>query len=232
MREPGAVEHDGADPVESFVELVDDDGRTRWRLDATFLRSRWSCIWGAGCQGIHDTARPELHDGCCSVGVELIDGEEAMTIAALGAALDPSRFAHAGTRPLVERRGDQWFTPVVDGACVFFNQPGFAGGVGCALHLSALDAGEDPIEWKPQTCTRMPIRVDERITPEGTELTVRAWRRADWGPEGATMAWWCTDAPEAYRANHPVIESLHGELRVLLGDALYERAVEAIIPGE
>ena len=46
------------------------------------------------------------------------------------------------------------------------------------------------------------------------------------------MAWWCTDAPEAYRGNQPVIESLHGELRVLLGDALYERAVEAIITAE
>ena len=46
------------------------------------------------------------------------------------------------------------------------------------------------------------------------------------------MAWWCTDSPEAYRGDQPVIESLRGELRVLLGDAFYEQAVEAIIPGE
>ena len=221
------MEHDDA-PIEKFVQLLDEDGRTRWRLDAAFLTSRWSCIWGAGCQGIHETERPELHDGCCSVGVELIDEEEAMTIAALGAALEPERFEHAGVRPLVERRGEQWFTPIVDGACVFFNRPAFGGGVGCALHLAAIDAGEDPLEWKPQTCTRMPIRVDESHAAEGPVLTVRAWRRSDWGADGATMAWWCTEAAEAYRGEQPVIESLRGELRVLLGDALYERAVEAL----
>ena len=223
MEQDTGTEHPG-----TFVDLVDDDGRTRWRLDAGFLTSRWTCIWGAGCQGIHDTPRPELHDGCCSVGVELVDEEEAMTIAALGATLDRERFEHAAAGPLVERRDGGWYTRVVDDACVFFNRPTFAGGVGCALHLAALDTGEDPIDWKPQTCTRMPIRVDERITPEGAELTVRAWRRADWGPEGATMAWWCTDAPEAFRGDRPVVEQLAPELRVLLGDALYERVLHAL----
>ena len=31
-------------------------------------------------------------------------------------------------------------TRVVDGACIFLNRPGFAGGAGCALHLAAADA--------------------------------------------------------------------------------------------
>ena len=213
----------------NFVELADHDGRTHWRLDATFLRSNWTCIWGQGCQGIHDERRPELHDGCCSVGVELIDEEEAMTIAALGATLDEHLFEHASQAPFVEQRpnGD-WHTLVVDGACVFFNRPGFAGGVGCALHLAAIDEGDDPIDWKPQTCTRMPIRVDEVETETGVELTVRAWRRDDWGPDGETMAWWCTEAPEAHRGDEPVIASLGNELRVLMGDAMYERAVEEL----
>ena len=220
-----------ADPTAvPLLELTDPDGVTRWRFDTTFLRSAWTCIWGAGCQGIHDTARPELFDGCCSVGVELIDDEEAMTIAALGASLEPARFEHADHGTFVERRGEQWFTPIVNGACVFFNRPGFAGGVGCALHLAALDAGEDPLDWKPQTCTRMPLRVDERPTTDGTavELTVRPWRRADWGPDGRTMAWWCTEVPEAYVGDGPVVERLAGELRVLLGDALYEQLADEV----
>jgi len=211
-----------------FIELEADGGRTRWRLDATFLSSNWTCIWGEGCQGIHDTAQPELHDGCCSLGVELIDEDEAMTIAALGATLDASKFQHADHRPLVEHSERGWFTPVVDNACVFFNKPGFAGGTGCALHLAAMAEDDDPIDWKPQTCTRMPIRVDERETSEGTELTVRGWKRPDWGPGGQTMAWWCIDAPEAYRGTRPVIESLAGELRVLLGDDTYEAAADAL----
>jgi hypothetical protein len=211
-----------------MIELVDDDGRTRWRLDASFLRSRWRCIWGEGCQGIHDTLRPELHDGCCSVGVELIDEEEAMTMSALGATLDPRRFEHATHTPFVLQTEHGWHTRVVDGTCVFFNRPSFDGGVGCALHLGALDAGADPIEWKPQTCTRMPIRVDEVDTADGVELTVRPWRRKDWGPEGASMAWWCTEAPEAYVGAKPVVESMQTELRVLFGDALYDQVVTAL----
>ena len=42
------------------------------------------------------------------------------------------------------------------------------------------------------------------------------------------MAWWCIDAPEAYRGTRPVIESLAGELRVLLGDDTYEAAADAL----
>lgn len=212
-----------------LLEIVDDDGRTRWHLDTGFLTSRWRCIWGAGCQGIHDEPRPDLADGCCSVGVRLVDDEEAMNIAALGATMEPERFAHAGHSPLVERRGAHWHTTVVDGACVFFNPVGFSGGAGCALHLSALADGEDPLDMKPQTCTRMPVRVDEHQRGDGTvDVTVRAWRRTDWGPGGETMAWWCTDAAEAYTADVSVLESMAGELRVLFGDALYERVCREI----
>jgi hypothetical protein len=216
------------DRPKRFIELTSDDGRTHWKLDGSFLTSRWTCIWGDGCQGIHEQRRPELHDGCCSVGVELIDEEEAMTIAALGAALDADIFEHAASGPLVFETDGAWHTRVVDGACVFFNRPGFSGGTGCALHLAALADGDDPIEWKPQTCTRMPLRVDERVTDEGTELTVRAWQRADWGPDGATMAWWCTEATETYRGETRVFESLAPELRVLLGDDTYARAAEVL----
>lgn len=215
---------------ERFLEVLDDDGRTRWRLDAAFLRSNWTCIWGEGCQGIHDRLRPELHDGCCSVGVELVDVAEAMTIAALGASIDPARFAHAAQAPYVHERGGRWSTRVIDGACVFFNAPHADAPTGCALHHAAHDAGEDPIDWKPQTCTRLPIRVEEQTDePTGcVEVTVRAWTRDDWGPGGATMAWWCTEAVEAHRGTRPVHETLEGELRVLFGDALYERVREVL----
>ena len=62
-------------------------------------------------------------------------------------------------------------------------------------------------------------------------VTVRAWTRDDWGPGGATMAWWCTDAPEAHRGDRPVVESLEGELRVLLGDERYARVADELRRG-
>jgi hypothetical protein len=217
-----------------FIEIDDPDGTTHWRLDAGFLNSYWTCIWGAGCQGIHDEKRPELMDGCCSVGVVLQSDDEAMTITALAATIPDELFQFGAERSgigVLERRGANWATRVVDGACVLLNRPGFAKGPGCALHLAAVSEGEDPLDWKPTTCSRVPLHADERKLPDGgVEVTVRVWRRDDWGPGGATMAWWCTDAPEAYIADTPLHERMSGELSDLLGTevlALARRRLDA-----
>lgn len=196
---------------------------TRWRLDAGFLTSGYQCIWGAGCQGIHDERRPELMDGCCSVGVVLADDDEAHTVVALAATMGPDVFEHRpaqdGHEALLVAHGGHWATAVVDGACVFLNRPGFAGGAGCALHLAAVATGDDPATWKPRTCRRVPLRVEERTEAGGgVEVTVRAWRRDDWGPGGATMAWWCTEDTAAFGAAEPLHERIGDELRDLLGD--------------
>lgn len=217
-----------SEPAARFVEVRDEGERVVWRLDTAFLASNYRCIWGQGCQGIHDERRPELFDGCCSVGVVLRDEEEAMTVAALAATTSPSIFEHAG-EAVVEARSGRWATRVVDGACVFFNRAGFPGGTGCALHLAALAAGDDPLEWKPQTCGRMPLRLEETPHAEGgTEVTVRAWRRDDWGPGGASMAWWCTEEPDCYTSDEPVYRSMAPQLRSALGDAVYDQAVMAL----
>jgi hypothetical protein len=226
-----------------FIEVIDRDGHIRWRLDAGFLTSRWQCIWGTDCQGIHDTRQPELRDGCCSVGVVLADEEEAMNIAAIAATMsaDEMQFHDVGrAEGFVQATGGRWVTRVVDGACIFLNRPGVSAGPGCALHRAALDAGDEPIRWKPQTCSRIPLRVDELaghragergLVADGwsgssseplTDITVRAWRRDDWGPGGATMAWWCTEAPEAFCAEEPVIVTLEQELRDIVGDRIYD----------
>ena len=202
-----------------FVEVTGGDG-TRWRLDAGWLRSRWTCLWGRGCLGIEARPDPAAMLGCCSVGAELGDEGEAMAVAALAATLDPARFehhAHASAHG-VFRDGTRSATAVVDGACVFLNRPGFAGGAGCALHLGALDAGERPVDWKPSVCWQLPIRVDwEQLGDGGERATVRAWTRADWGEEGETMAWCCTEGDLAYVGDRPVIEELGEELRELAG---------------
>jgi len=203
-------------------EEVDDGHGTRWRVDATFLASSWACTWGAGCPGIGDEPAPELQQGCCSVGAELLDEDEARTIAALAATLDPATFEHHrhATAHGVVREADAGglATALVDGACVFLNRPGFAGGPGCALHLGARADGESPIDWKPAVCWQLPLRVEREAAPGGRVLaTLRPWRRDDWGEGGATMHWCCTEGEGALVGDRPVIESLAAELDALVG---------------
>ena len=209
------------------------DGGTRWRFDRSFLQSNWTCIWGRGCQGILPEPAEHLGQGCCSIGAEL-DGEgEAMNIAALAATLDPTRFQHHA-----EADGGGVFadatrssTRVVDGACIFLNRPGFAGGAGCALHLEAVHAGESPVDWKPSVCWQLPIKVDWAPGEGDTEVaTVRRWERADWGAEGETMAWCCTEGDRAYVGPAPVVDSLGEELEAIVGPTVYVELRRRLAP--
>jgi hypothetical protein len=181
-----------------FSDPEISDGETTWRFDRTFLTSNWTCIWGRGCLGILPQPAPHLGQGCCSMGADLDGDDEARRIAALAATLQPARFEHHGAASECGVFADSSCrsTRVVDGACIFLNRPGFAGGAGCALHLAALDSGESPIDWKPSVCWQLPIKVDWEPGDDGTEVaTVRGWTRSDWGTEGATMAWAAPRAP-------------------------------------
>ena len=201
------------------------DGDTTWRFDDAFLTSNWTCIWGRGCLGILNQPAAELGQGCCSVGAELDGGEgEAMRIAAVANTLDPERFQHHQEAAAGGIFGDagRTSTRVVDGACIFLNRPGFDGGAGCALHLAALDSAESPIDFKPSVCWQLPIKVDWEPGQDGAEVaTVRGWSRRDWGVEGETMAWCCTEGELAYRGEQPVVESLAEELEAIIGPDVY-----------
>jgi hypothetical protein len=209
--------------VEPLVEVI-DAGDTIWRFDRSFLMSSWACIWGRGCLGILPAPAPELGHGCCSLGADLDDEDEARTIAALAATLSPDRFEHhhEAREGGVFADATRTSTRLVNGACIFLNRPGFVGGAGCALHLAALDAHESPIDWKPSVCWQLPIKVDWAQGDDGTEVaTVRAWARRDWGNDGETMAWCCTEGTLAYTGGRRVIDSLREELEAIVGPAVY-----------
>lgn len=210
------------EPPGDFIEVADGD--TVWRFETGFLRSNWTCIWGCGCKGILEQPAEHLQQGCCSVGAELTDIDEAMTVSALAAAV-PShlwQFHDRVDADDVFSNATRSSTKVVEGACIFLNRPGFAGGAGCALHLAAEAAGESPIDWKPSVCWQLPVRVDWEMQPDGVEhATVRRWSRADWGNEGETMAWCCTEDPEAYVGEQPVIDSLAEELAAITGTTVF-----------
>ena len=58
----------------AWVEFQDpaDDSQV-FRCDLTWLTSRWTCIFGAGCQGIY-ADRPD--DGCCTLGAHFSDKDD------------------------------------------------------------------------------------------------------------------------------------------------------------
>ena len=205
-------------PESSPIEFV--TGTETWLVDAEFLTSTWTCIWGRGCLGIGDVEDQTHSFGCCSLGAEFADETDAANTAAHAACLDPDHFQfHAealagGIFASVENTA----TRVVDGACIFLNRLGFEGGAGCALHIGAAQFDESPITWKPAVCWELPIRVEEQVV-EGQPVTLlRRWHREDFEEDAESLAWFCTDTPEAFVGDTPVIESLREELSELLGD--------------
>lgn len=215
--------------LERFIDPVDG---SVWWIDTEFTDSNWHCIWNNGCAGIADEAAPEQQLGCCSIGAELLDDDEAMNIAALAATLEPTHFQHheAAIDGVID--DDRPHTRVVDGACIFLNRPGFAGGSGCALHIAAAAEGESPLDWKPSICWQLPLKVEHN---DDDSRTLRRWARSDWGPGGESMAWCCTERPragepDAWAGASTVAVSLQSELVGLVGPEIAVRLAEGGAP--
>ncbi|MGH3444786.1 MAG: hypothetical protein ACRDPB_05380 [Nocardioidaceae bacterium] len=213
----------------AWVEFTDpaDDAQV-FRCDVTWLTSRWMCIFGQGCRGIY-ADQPDA--GCCALGAHFSDKDDEKRVAQFVKQLDPEHWQHHD-----EGRGKRWIetdedgerkTAVVDGACVFLNRPGFAGGEGCALHGLALRTGRHPLETKPDVCWQLPIRRTFRDVelPDGTEYTevsIGEYDRRGWGPGGHDLDWYCSGNTEAHVGAEPVYVSNAPELIELMGQAAYD----------
>lgn len=66
--------------LHEWISFADPDLEQTWLIDATFLRSNWTCIYGNGCQGVLDDPAPDLHQGCCSHGAHFIDKEDLASV--------------------------------------------------------------------------------------------------------------------------------------------------------
>jgi hypothetical protein len=215
----------------SFEDPTED--RT-WVFDVTFLTSPWTCIYGRGCQGVLTGPAEELEQGCCSYGAHFIDANDEATTLTYATRLTAEQWQH---RDVARRKGGatktaksgEITTRLVDGACIFLNRPGFTGGIGCALHKGALDAGERPLDWKPDVCWQLPIRLEEQTADDGhVTSTLREWKRRDWGAGGFEFHWWCTDAPDAFVDHEPVYETMRDEIVELVGPTAYALFVEFV----
>ncbi len=213
--------------VHEYISFEDPEEDRTWIFDLTFLMSGWTCIFGAGCQGVLTGPAPELVQGCCSYGAHFIDDEDVATVEAAAARLTDEQWQHRRKARRngffrTERDGTR-ITRLVDGACIFLNRPGFPAGPGCALHQAALDAGERPMDWKPDVCWQLPLRLEEHTNENGhVTSTLREWKRRDWGEGGLEFHWWCTDSPEAFVSRTPVYVTMRDEIVGIVGAPVYE----------
>jgi hypothetical protein len=223
------------DFARDHVEFPDpSDPRQVIRADLTWLMSSWTCVFGDGCHGVIEG---RADDGCCSHGAFYSDEEDEQRVAGFVARLKKKTWQYAGTG-----RTDGWSvvdeldgeparkTRTVDGACIFLNRPGFAGGSGCALHGLALREGLHPLDTKPDVCWQLPVRrlQEEVQTPDERTVTLTTlgeFDRRGWGPGGEDLHWWCTSSPDAHVGADPVVVSYGPELTALIGAAAYAELV-------
>lgn len=210
---------------------VTDDGGDMWLFDASFMLSNYQCIYGDGCQSIESEPDHTESLGCCVHGAHFVDDEDLKNTAAYAALLsdDQWQFRRRAIRKggafKKKKKSGDWVTRKAEGACIFLNRAGFEGGSGCALHRAALERGGRPLDWKPDVCWQVPIRLDIHTDDyERDTVFVRAWERSDWGGGGDDFNWWCIEAPEAYRAPDPVYLHSRDELIELVGEDVYAKA--------
>jgi len=210
-----------------WVGFEEPNGAT-WLFDATFLLSSWTCIFGNGCQGVLTADASDLAQGCCSYGAHFADKADRKTVTDAAKHLTPATWQFAAETkaaggPITRNDDGDWVTRQIDDACCFLNRPEFEAGPGCALHSVAIAHGERPMDWKPDVCWQLPLRLLSETDQNGhVTNTLREWKRRDWGEGGEDFHWWCTDAPDAFVGHRAVYEEMRDEIVELVGQEAYD----------
>lgn len=242
MTNPNTVQHP---PAREWLSLVSEDDET-WLFDLSFFASNWNCIYGNGCAGIEETPNVDAQRGCCSYGAHFSDDDDLIRVMEIASALPAELWENHSLRPkhtssraesldaaieaLTTRDDDgDRISKVVNGACVFHNSSAHPTGAGCAFHYAAVASEVEPLEWKPEVCWQLPLRVDHHLddNDQSTHL-VRQWARSDWGEAGADLGWWCSEAPEAFSGTTHVARYLQAEVSALAGEQVAAELVSYI----
>ena len=78
-------------------------------------------------------------------------------------------------------------------------------------------------------CWQVPVRIDEhRDEADRVVLTLRRWRTDDWGD--TPPEWWCTETPDAYVGDRPMVVAMAEELVELCGPEAAARLTELSRP--
>ena len=208
------------------------------RCDLTWLTSAYRCIFGEGCHGIYRDS-PDM--GCCTLGAHFADKDDEKRTAAFVERLTAEQWQlKPKGRPV---KKSDWIEKDEDGerktksvkyqgqrACALFNRPGFPGGVGCALHIQAMQEGDNPLTHKPDVCWQLPIRRTYRHVEltDGTtylEISIGEYDRRGWGAGGHDLDWYCSGNTEAHVAVEPLYVTSAPELIELMGQEAYDELV-------
>ena len=180
----------------AWVEFADPaDADQVFRCDLTWLTSRWTCIFGSGCQGIY-ADRPD--DGCCTLGAHFADEDdgERKTRVFKGACIFLNRPGFPG-----------------GAGCALH---GYALDKG--LHF--VETKPDVCWQLPIRRTYRDVEL-----PDGEsylEITIAEYDRRGWGPGGHDLDWYCSGNTEAHVGTAPVFVSNEAELVELMGRPAYD----------
>ena len=75
--------------MREWVSFEDPEEERTWVFDATFLRSSYHCIYGAGCQGVLDADASAMEQGCCSYGAHFVDEDDVANVVKHFVRLEP-----------------------------------------------------------------------------------------------------------------------------------------------
>jgi hypothetical protein len=169
--------------------------------------------------------------GCCVHGAHFSGKSDEKRVKKAVAELTPEMWQRQAEQWIEKDEDGERKTRVVDGACIFNNDPDFAGGGGCALHHLAAAKGVSHVETKPDVCWQLPIRrtydtVELANGDERTVMVIGEYDRPGWGDGGHDFDWYCTGNPEAHQATQPLYLSSKDELTELLGKKAYKKLVE------
>jgi len=220
--------------LHEWVSFEDPDEERTWVFDLTFLTSPWTCIYGRGCEGVLTGPAADLAQGCCTYGAHFVDEDDEAAMLQHAERLTPEQWqfydvGHRKAGPTKVNKAGEIKTRLVEGACIFLNRPGFEGGIGCALHSAALDAGERPLDWKPEVCWQLPLRLTTSTDENGrVTRTLREWQRADWGEGGVEFHWWCTADDGAFDGARPVYVEMRDEIIEMTSRRAFRMFVEYV----
>jgi len=91
-------------PDREWVSVEDEHEERTWVFDVTFLLSRWTCIFGRGCQGVLTGPAAELVQGCCSYGAHFTDAEDEARVEAAAATLTAEHWQFRRAFPVIKGR--------------------------------------------------------------------------------------------------------------------------------
>jgi hypothetical protein len=212
--------------LHEWISFEDPSERRTWMFDATFLLSDWTCIFGTTCKGVLTEDATKLQQGCCSYGAHFIDAADVATVITAVDRLTAAdwQFVELGrSNGFLGEEDGTTVTKLVDDACIFLNRPGFVSGAGCAFHVAATKFGERPMDWKPDVCWQLPLRLHEETDQHGyVTSTLREWKRRDWGEGGDEFHWWCTESEDAFVGVNPVYDYLRDEITEMIGVDIYD----------